>query len=122
MPAVTFSGKLEIHFRPSTRSGPPIEAGSAMIRADGPVGEAQEVGRRVHRVAGAVQPVGRLDQFGDLPFPAAQRLLDLGAGDHRERRHAHGRRAHRLATSMVGEQSARCTGSASPASTSRGPS
>ena len=39
MPAATFSGKLEIHFRPSTRSGPPIEAGSAMIRADGRSGK-----------------------------------------------------------------------------------
>ena len=35
MPAATFSGKLEIHFRPSTRFGPPIEAGSAMIREAG---------------------------------------------------------------------------------------
>ncbi len=39
MPAATFSGKLEIHFRPSTRSFPPIEAGSAMIRADGRSGK-----------------------------------------------------------------------------------
>jgi hypothetical protein len=38
-PAVTFSGKLEIHFRPSTRSSPPIEAGSAMIRAAGRSGK-----------------------------------------------------------------------------------
>src|ERR687896_2373059 len=34
MPAATFSGKLEIHFRPSTRTCPPIEAGSAMIREE----------------------------------------------------------------------------------------
>jgi hypothetical protein len=38
-PAATFSGKLEIHFRPSTRSFPPMEAGSAMIRADGRSGK-----------------------------------------------------------------------------------
>ena len=35
MPAATFCGKLEIHFSPSTRTGPPIEAGSAMIRDAG---------------------------------------------------------------------------------------
>jgi hypothetical protein len=35
MPALTFSGKLEIHFRPSTRTFPPIEAGRAMIREAG---------------------------------------------------------------------------------------
>ena len=35
MPAATFSGKLEIHFRPSTRTFPPIEAGRAMMRAVG---------------------------------------------------------------------------------------
>ena len=35
MPAATFPGKLEIHFRPSTRCCPPIEAGRAMIRSDG---------------------------------------------------------------------------------------
>src|SRR5215212_6543859 len=34
-PAATFSGKLEIHLRPSTRICPPMEAGSAMIRAAG---------------------------------------------------------------------------------------
>ena len=39
MPAVTFAGKLEIHFRPSTRTCPPIEAGSAMIRDDGRSGK-----------------------------------------------------------------------------------
>ena len=77
MPAATLSGKLETHFRPSTRIGPPIEAGSAMIRDGRAVGEAQEVRRRVHRVTRAVQPVGVLDQLGDLPFPALQRVLDL---------------------------------------------
>ncbi len=35
MPAATFCGKLEIHFRPSTRTCPPIEAGRAMIRDAG---------------------------------------------------------------------------------------
>ena len=35
MPAATFSGKLEIHFTPSTWSWPPTDAGSAMIRDDG---------------------------------------------------------------------------------------
>ena len=84
------------------------------------VGEAQEVGRRVHRVAGAVQPVGLLDQLGDLPLPAGQGLLDLGAGDDRERRDAAA--GHHAATSIVGEQSASRTGSARPASTSREPS
>ena len=34
-PAAVLSGKLEIHLRPSTRTDPPIDAGSAMIRADG---------------------------------------------------------------------------------------
>ncbi len=38
-PWLTFSGKLEIHFRPSTRTGPPMEAGSAMIRALGRSGK-----------------------------------------------------------------------------------
>jgi len=35
IPAATFSGKLETHFSPSTRTCPPIEAGSAMIREVG---------------------------------------------------------------------------------------
>src|SRR5918997_4921725 len=35
IPAATLSGKLETHLRPSTRSWPPIEAGSAMMREDG---------------------------------------------------------------------------------------
>lgn len=39
MPAATFSGKLEIHFSPSTRVSPPMEAGSAMIRAVGRSGK-----------------------------------------------------------------------------------
>src|ERR687896_1451460 len=39
MPAATFSGKLEIHFRPCARTRPPIEAGSAMIPSDGPSGK-----------------------------------------------------------------------------------
>ncbi len=39
MPAATFSGKLEIHLRPSTRTCPPIDAGRAMIRADGRSGK-----------------------------------------------------------------------------------
>jgi hypothetical protein len=39
MPAATFSGKLEIHFRPWTRACPPMEAGSAMIRAAGRSGK-----------------------------------------------------------------------------------
>src|ERR671917_236450 len=34
-PAATFSGKLEIHLRPSTRTGPPIDAGRATMRDDG---------------------------------------------------------------------------------------
>src|SRR3954466_6303241 len=38
-PAVTFSGKLEIHLIPSTRTDPPIDAGSAMIRDDGRSGK-----------------------------------------------------------------------------------
>ena len=42
-PAATFPGKLEIHFRPSTRTCPPIEAGSAMMRDDGRSGKRQEV-------------------------------------------------------------------------------
>ena len=37
--AETFSGKLEIHFRPSTRCRPPIDAGSAMIRDAGRSGK-----------------------------------------------------------------------------------
>ena len=43
------------------------------------VGEPQEVGRRVHRVTGAVQPVGGLDQLHDLLLAALQRVVDLGA-------------------------------------------
>ena len=39
MPAATFSGKLEIHFSPSTRTSPPIDAGSAMIRDVGRSGK-----------------------------------------------------------------------------------
>ncbi len=39
MPAVTFSGKLEIHFRPSTCTGPPKEAGRAMMREEGRSGK-----------------------------------------------------------------------------------
>src|SRR5918992_952459 len=39
VPAATFSGKLEIHFRPSPRPCPPIDAGSAMIREDGRSGK-----------------------------------------------------------------------------------
>ena len=39
MPAATFSGKLEIHFSPSTRTCPPIDAGSAMIRDVGRSGK-----------------------------------------------------------------------------------
>lgn len=38
-PAATFSGKLETHFRPSTRTSPPTEAGSAMIREEGRSGK-----------------------------------------------------------------------------------
>ena len=38
-PHFVFSGKLEIHFRPSTRSAPPSEAGSPMIRDVGRSGE-----------------------------------------------------------------------------------
>lgn len=34
MSDATFSGKLEIHFSPSTCASPPIEAGSAIIRED----------------------------------------------------------------------------------------
>ena len=39
MPAATLSGKLEIHLRPSTRTCPPIDAGSAMMRDDGRSGK-----------------------------------------------------------------------------------
>src|SRR3954468_902283 len=39
IPAVTFSGKLEIHFTPSTRADPAMDAGSAMIREDGRSGK-----------------------------------------------------------------------------------
>jgi hypothetical protein len=39
MPAVTFSGKLEIHLMPWTSKSPLIEAGSAMIRDDGRSGK-----------------------------------------------------------------------------------
>jgi hypothetical protein len=39
IPADVFSGKLEIHFRPSTCTSPPIEAGRAMMRADGRSGK-----------------------------------------------------------------------------------
>ena len=39
MPAATLSGKLEIHLRPSTGSGPPIEAGRAMMREVGRSGK-----------------------------------------------------------------------------------
>ena len=109
-------------------AGDPLQAVHPELPADGgrqrddpgrrAVGEAQEVRRRVHRIAGTVYPVGLLDQLGDLPFPAAQRVADLAAGDDRERRRAHA--AHRAVTSMVGEQSASRTGSARPASTSRG--
>jgi hypothetical protein len=34
-----FCGKLEIHLSPSTRTAPPIEAGSAMMRAVGRSGK-----------------------------------------------------------------------------------
>ena len=39
MPAATFSGKLEIHFMPSTRICPPSDAGRAMMRAVGRSGK-----------------------------------------------------------------------------------
>ncbi len=39
MPAATFSGKLEIHFRPSTPTSPPMDAGSAMMRDEGRSGK-----------------------------------------------------------------------------------
>lgn len=38
-PASTFSGKLEIHFSPSTWTDPPMDAGSAMIRELGRSGK-----------------------------------------------------------------------------------
>ena len=37
--APTFSGKLEIHFIPSTRTSPPIDAGRAMMREVGRSGK-----------------------------------------------------------------------------------
>ena len=100
------------------------------------VGETQEVRRRVHRITGAVQPVGALDQLHDVVLAALQRVLDLSTGDHRERRHGerlgavgHGGLrgggtdgGHREVTSTGGEQSARRTASAIATSTSRGPS
>ena len=42
-----------------------------------PVGEAQEVGRRVHRVPGAVQPVGGLDQLHQPRLLLLRQLLRL---------------------------------------------
>jgi hypothetical protein len=80
----TISGKLEIHSRPSTRTYPRIDAGSAMIRADWSVGEPQEVGGRVHRITGAVQPLGGLDQLHDLLLAPPQR--EAGGRDAEIRR------------------------------------
>lgn len=51
-PERVFSGKLEIHLMPSVRSGPPSEAGSAMIRALGRSGN-----RRKYEGGFTVSPV-----------------------------------------------------------------
>ena len=122
-PAATFSGKLEIHLRPCTGSLSAIEAGSAMMRAR-PVGEAQEVRGGVDGGRLAVRPVGLLAR----PVTSASRsrstwctwlpgITANGGTVTGSRLAANRRRSPR----MVGEQSARCTGSASPTSTSRGP-
>jgi len=44
-PEATLSGKLEIHFSPSTGDGPPSEAGSAMIRDRGRSGKRRKYER-----------------------------------------------------------------------------
>ncbi len=94
MPAATFSGKLEIHLMPSTRLSPPMDAGERDDARGGPVGEAQEVRRRIDGLARAVGAVGGLDQGDDIPVPPLEGTVHLAAGDHRERRRGVGNGHH----------------------------
>ena len=123
------SGKLEIHFRPSTRFFPPIEAGRAMIREVGRSGKRRKYDGGLTESPGAVQPVGGLHELGDLLLATLQRPLHLCAGDDGERRRvvhrgaSSRRRRHRvgagrdehLAGALVGLPAVRGAGCCPPA-------
>ena len=62
-------GKLEIHFNPSTRVGPPMEAGNAIIRDDGRSGNAENT------TAGSPNPPHRAAGRSPPPTPQSPSLV-----------------------------------------------